>query len=111
MTEKTQARKKKQIGDCSDSMINPQRGTSSFCMWESEKTEVACSRGFLMTRFMVPILMCPANYDIAMLAFSKLFHVMREREMERQRKREGMGTAHYVGVSFQSVAQQGVVMN
>lgn len=47
-----------------------------------------------MTRFMAPILMCPANYDIAMLAFSKLFNVMRERE--RKRQREGMGTEYYV---------------
>lgn len=33
-----------------------------------------------MIRFMAVILMCPTNYDIAMLAFSKLFHVMREKD-------------------------------
>ncbi len=72
--------------------------TFSLRMWESGKTEVACSGGFLMTRFTAPILMCPANYDIAMLALSKLFHVMRARERvtERHKKREGMDMAHYV---------------
>lgn len=42
--------------------------------------EVACGKGFLMTRSMAPILMCPATYDIAMLAFSGQFHVMRTRD-------------------------------
>lgn len=37
--------------------------------------------------------MCPANYDIAMLAFSKLFHVMRERDGETEEDRgHGYGT-------------------
>lgn len=34
-----------------------------FRMWEPGKSEVACSREFLMTRFMALILMCPSNYD------------------------------------------------
>ena len=43
---------------------------------------MARSRGFLITRFTAPILMCPTNYDIAMLVFSKRFSEMRDGESQ-----------------------------
>lgn len=44
-----------------------------------------------MTRFMAPILMCPANYDTAMLALSEQFHIMRERDGQTE---EGRSYGH-----------------
>ena len=65
-----------------------------------------------MTRFTAPILMCPANYDIAMLAlFPKLLHVMGRRDWG-ETEEERHGTLLYVCERHSSLSlSRGVVMN
>ncbi len=54
---------------------------------------MARSKEFLMTRFMAPILIRPANYDTAMLAFSKLVPCNEKRDGKtEEERRQGYGT-------------------
>lgn len=49
---------------------------------ERKRRRWLAAEDFLMTRFTASILMCPTNYNTAMLAFSMPFHIMRDRRGE-----------------------------